>query len=127
MRGVAARLLRLTPQKLLARTPAAPTEFGHLLETFVVAELLKQTSWTDGIGGLGHWRTRDGASGRTDEPLFVDDHSRRRAPYQRWLVVGARGADQPAATDRWASSPTPLAFRGTHPERSLLLPAFRGT
>jgi uncharacterized protein len=58
--GVAARLLRLTPQKLAARNPTALTEFGHLLETFVVTELLKQVSWADWVGGVGHWRTRDG-------------------------------------------------------------------
>jgi predicted AAA+ superfamily ATPase len=58
--GVAARLLRLTPQKLAARSPAALTEFGHLLETFAVGELLKQASWADWVGGVGHWRTRDG-------------------------------------------------------------------
>ncbi|WP_256788945.1 ATP-binding protein [Frankia sp. AvcI1] len=58
--GVAARLLRLTPQKLAARSPTALTEFGHLLETFVVTELLKQASWADWVSGVGHWRTRDG-------------------------------------------------------------------
>lgn len=58
--GVAARLLRLTPEKLSRREPAALTELGHLLETFVVGELLRQASWMDGIAGLGHWRTRDG-------------------------------------------------------------------
>ncbi len=58
--GVAARLLRLTPQKLAARSPAALTEFGHLLETFAVGELLKQASWADWVSGTGHWRTRDG-------------------------------------------------------------------
>ncbi|MCK9922014.1 ATP-binding protein [Frankia sp. AgPm24] len=58
--GVAARLLRLTPQKLAARSPTALTEFGHLLETFVVTELLKQASWADWFGGAGHWRTRGG-------------------------------------------------------------------
>ncbi len=57
---MAARLLRLTPQKLAARNPTALTEFGHLLETFVVTELLKQASWTDWVSGVGHWRTRDG-------------------------------------------------------------------
>ncbi len=57
---MAARLLRLTPQKLAARSPAALTEFGHLLETFAVGELLKQVSWADWAGGVGHWRTRDG-------------------------------------------------------------------
>lgn len=57
--GVAARLLRLAPQKLAVRSPAALTEFGHLLETFAVTELLKQASWTDWVSGTGHWRTRD--------------------------------------------------------------------
>lgn len=58
--GVAARLLRLTPDKLARRDPTALTELGHLLETFVVGELMKQVSWLDGISGVGHWRTRDG-------------------------------------------------------------------
>lgn len=42
--GLAARLLHLTPEKLGRRQPAALTELGHLLETFVVNELLKQAS-----------------------------------------------------------------------------------
>lgn len=58
--GVAARLLRLTPERLARREPSALTELGHLLETFVVGELMKQASWLDGIADLGHWRTRDG-------------------------------------------------------------------
>jgi hypothetical protein len=58
--GVAARLLRLTPDKLARREATALTELGHLLETFVVGELTKQASWLDGIAGVGHWRTRDG-------------------------------------------------------------------
>ena len=57
--GVAARLLRLTPEKLGRRDPAVMTEFGHLLETFVVGELIKEVSWTEEIAGFGHWRTRD--------------------------------------------------------------------
>ncbi len=57
--GIAARLLRLTPEKLARRDPTALTELGHLLETFVVGELMKQASWMDGIAGVGHWRTRD--------------------------------------------------------------------
>ena len=64
--GVAARLLRLTPDKLARRDPSALTEFGHLLETFVVGELLKQASWMEGVAGLGHWRTHD-----NDEVDFV--------------------------------------------------------
>lgn len=58
--GVAARLQRLTAEKLALRDPTALSELGHLLETFVVGELMKQASWLDGIAGLGHWRTRDG-------------------------------------------------------------------
>jgi uncharacterized protein len=58
--GVAARLLRLTPEKLARRDPTTLTELGHLLKTFVVGELLKQASWLEGIAGVGHWRTRDG-------------------------------------------------------------------
>jgi predicted AAA+ superfamily ATPase len=58
--GVAARLLRLTPDKLARLDPTALTELGHLLESFVVGELLKQTSWLDDIATAGHWRTRDG-------------------------------------------------------------------
>lgn len=57
--GIAARLLRLTADKLARRDPAVLTELGHLLETFAVGELLKQASWTDGIAGVGHWRTHD--------------------------------------------------------------------
>ncbi len=59
--GLAAHLLRLTPDKLARREPTAMQEFGHLLETFVVAEVMKQLSWMDDIAGLGHWRTHDGA------------------------------------------------------------------
>ncbi|MCC6387408.1 MAG: ATP-binding protein [Dehalococcoidia bacterium] len=58
--GIAARLLRLTGEKLARRDPTALTELGHLLETFVVGELLKQASWLEGVAGIGHWRTRDG-------------------------------------------------------------------
>ncbi|MFN8162156.1 MAG: ATP-binding protein [Solirubrobacterales bacterium] len=59
--GLAARLLRLTPERLLRRDVAALQQFGHLLETFVVGEVRKQASWLEGIAGLGHWRTHDGA------------------------------------------------------------------
>lgn len=58
--GIAARLLRLTPERLLAADPAALTEFGHLLETFVVGEIHKQVSWLSTPLDIGHFRTRDG-------------------------------------------------------------------
>lgn len=59
--GLAARLLRLTPDKLSRLDPAPLTDFGHLLETFVVGELRKQASWLEQPVTLGHWRTSDGA------------------------------------------------------------------
>ena len=58
--GLAAHLLRITPERLARPDPAAAAEFGHLLETFVVGELLKQASWHDEVAGVGHWRTHDG-------------------------------------------------------------------
>jgi hypothetical protein len=58
--GVAARLLRLNPAKLATRNQSALTEFGNLLETFVVNEIMKQLSWLDQPFTIGHWRTHDG-------------------------------------------------------------------
>ena len=58
--GVAARLLGLTDRKLDRLDPSVQTEFGHLVETFVVGELLKEASWTDEVADAGHWRTHDG-------------------------------------------------------------------
>lgn len=58
--GLAARLLRLSPSKLAGRDPSSLAQFGHLLETFVVGECRKQTSWLDDIALTGHWRTHDG-------------------------------------------------------------------
>ncbi len=69
--GIAARLLRLSADRLASRDPSALTEFGHLLETFVVGEILKQVSWVDGVSGVGHWRTRDGDE--VDVVLDLDD------------------------------------------------------
>lgn len=57
--GIAARLLRLTAEKLATLDPTALTELGHLLETFAVGELLKQASWSTAVAGVGHWRTHD--------------------------------------------------------------------
>jgi len=57
--AVAARLLRLTPEKLAKNGPTALTEFGHLIESFVVGELIRQASWLDNVATVGHWRTVD--------------------------------------------------------------------
>ena len=71
--GLAARLLRLTPDKLNRPEPTALQQFGHLLETFVVGEALKQVSWMDGVSAVGHWRTHDGAE--VDLVIERDDGS----------------------------------------------------
>jgi uncharacterized protein len=57
--GLAARMMRLSPGKLTQLDPASLTEFGHLLESFVVGELLKQASWHDDVRETAHWRTHD--------------------------------------------------------------------
>ena len=58
--GLAGWLMGLSETKLVAKTPAALTEFGHLLETFATNEILKQASWSDGVLTSGHFRTHDG-------------------------------------------------------------------
>jgi uncharacterized protein len=57
--GLAAHMLRLNPLKLAQLDVASLTEFGHLLETFVAGELLKQASWHDDVREVAHWHTHD--------------------------------------------------------------------
>src|ERR1700733_4939219 len=58
--GVMAWLLNLTPQKIAQAAPASLTEYGHLLETFAVGEILKQVSWSDAPVAAGYFRTESG-------------------------------------------------------------------
>lgn len=102
--GLAARLLRLTPDKLTGLDPAALSDFGHLLETFVVGELRKQASWLDEPATLGHWRTSDGAE--VDLVIESDD--------------GAVLAFEVKANERAPGSD----FRGLAQLRDLLGPRF---
>jgi len=67
--GLGARLLRVSETRLASLDPTVLTEFGHLLETFVVNELRKQVSWLDEPVTVGHWRTHDG-----DEVDFVIEY-----------------------------------------------------
>jgi predicted AAA+ superfamily ATPase len=69
--GVASWLLNLTPAKIAQGDPAALTEYGHLLETFAVGEILKQVSWWDAPVVAGHFRT--GAGHEVDLVLERDD------------------------------------------------------
>jgi len=57
--GLAARLMGVSEARLARLDPAAQSEFGNLLETFVVGELRKQASWLEDRATLGHWRTHD--------------------------------------------------------------------
>jgi uncharacterized protein len=57
--GLAASLIGLTEQKLSGRQPTALTQFGHLVETFAVNELMKQAGWARQEVGFSHFRTRD--------------------------------------------------------------------
>ena len=58
--GVMAWLLSLTPQKIAQSDPSTLTEYGHLLETFAVGEILKQVSWSDAPVAVGYFRTESG-------------------------------------------------------------------
>ncbi|GLY97766.1 hypothetical protein Acsp02_50200 [Actinoplanes sp. NBRC 103695] len=58
--GVMAWLLGLTPEKIATNDPAALTEYGHLVETFAVGEILRQVTWLDSPVAVGHFRTSDG-------------------------------------------------------------------
>lgn len=69
--GVMAWLLNLTPAKIAQNDPAVLTEYGHLLETFAVGEILKQVSWWDAPVTTGHFRT--GAGEEVDLVLERDD------------------------------------------------------
>lgn len=57
--GIGANLLRLSTAKLQRLDPSSTTEFGHLLESFVVQEAIRQTTWMNSPVSAGHWRTRD--------------------------------------------------------------------
>ncbi|GAB3706442.1 ATP-binding protein [Mariniluteicoccus flavus] len=103
--GLAARLLRLTPDKLAGFDPAALTDFGHLLETFVVGEIRKQASWLDEPVNLGHWRTSDGA----EVDLVIEHDDGTVLAFEAKASERARGSD----------------FRGLAQLRDVLGPRFR--
>jgi uncharacterized protein len=58
--GVMAWLLNLAPRKIEQAAPATLAEYGHLLETFAVGEILKQVSWSDAPVASGYFRTEAG-------------------------------------------------------------------
>jgi uncharacterized protein len=58
--GLAGWLLGLSAAKINSRNPAVLTEFGHLVETFAVGEILKQVSWSNEVTTASHFRTETG-------------------------------------------------------------------
>lgn len=58
--GLAAYLLGITESRLEVRAPSTLTEFGHVIETFAVNEVLKQAGWTESAITFSHFRTKDG-------------------------------------------------------------------
>jgi predicted AAA+ superfamily ATPase len=69
--GVMAWLLNLSPEKIAQAIPAALTDYGHLIETFAVGEILKQASWSDAPVSTGYFRTE--AGDEVDLVLELDD------------------------------------------------------
>lgn len=55
--GLAAHLLGVNRRKLELRKPSTLTEFGHIVETFAVNEVLKQASWAKTPVTFSHLRT----------------------------------------------------------------------
>ena len=58
--GLAGWLLGLGAAKISSRDPAVLTEFGHLVETFAVEEILKQVSWSEEVATAAYFRTQNG-------------------------------------------------------------------
>jgi hypothetical protein len=58
--GLAAHLQGITAGRLSPVDPTAVSQFGALLETFVVTEVLKQLGWSSTLATAFHYRTNDG-------------------------------------------------------------------
>jgi uncharacterized protein len=85
--GLAGWLLGLSAAKVNSRDPRVLTEFGHLVETFAVGEILKQVSWSDEIITASHFRTRDGV----EVDLVLETWDGRVAAFE--VKAGARIKD----------------------------------
>lgn len=85
--GLAGWLLGLSAAKVSSRDPRVLTEFGHLVETFAVGEILKQVSWSDEIITASHFRTHDGV----EVDLVLETWDGRVAAFE--VKAGARIKD----------------------------------
>ncbi len=68
--GLAANLLGVTERRLHMRDPATLTEFGHLVETFAVNELIKQGGWSESLLEFSHFRTKE----HHEVDLVIESH-----------------------------------------------------
>jgi predicted AAA+ superfamily ATPase len=87
--GLAAWLLGLSESKVASRDPAALAEFGHLVETFAVGEILKQISWSNDLITPSHFRTRAG----DEVDLVLETWDGRVAGIEIKAGAKIRGAD----------------------------------
>lgn len=87
--GLAARLMRISPDRLHNLDPTALTHFGHLLETFAVGELRKQASWLEAPLSFGHWRTGGGA----EVDLIIERDDGRVLAFEVKAAERVPGAD----------------------------------
>lgn len=87
--GLAAYLLGVTEAKLRTRAPSMLTEFGHIVETFAVNELIKQAGWASEPVEFSHFRTRDGH----EVDLVIED------PHGRIAGVEVKAAGTVADND----------------------------
>ncbi len=60
-RTLSARVnLGITESRLEARVPSTLTEFGHVIDSFGINEVLKQAGWAQASVSFTHFRTKDG-------------------------------------------------------------------
>ncbi|MGD0685504.1 MAG: ATP-binding protein [Streptosporangiaceae bacterium] len=85
--GLAGWLLGLSAAKISSRNPAALTEFGHLVETFAVGEILKQITWSEEVITASHFRTESG----DEVDLVLETWDGRVAGFE--IKAGARITD----------------------------------
>lgn len=57
--GFGAHVMRISSAKLRRLDPSSTTELGHLLESFLVHDVIRQTTWMSALVSAGHWRARD--------------------------------------------------------------------
>lgn len=58
--GIAGRSLGLDPGRVMGTDPTVQQQFGHVLETFVVGEVLKQVGVAPDPPGVYHYRDHEG-------------------------------------------------------------------